>query len=92
MQPYIMCIRGQQTTTFFVQGDGWFLELPHRATLVAAFDLLFKTYQILHISYPVSLLHFFNFIESFIYEIDVNPLNTVSSLHINICNVEESTN
>lgn len=44
MQPYIMCIRGQQRTTFFVQGDGWFFDLPHRATSIAAFDLLFKLY------------------------------------------------
>ncbi|KYN13303.1 hypothetical protein ALC57_14504 [Trachymyrmex cornetzi] len=36
----------------------------------------------------------FNFIESFIYDINVNLSNTVSSLHINICNVdvEKSTN
>ncbi|XP_036138784.1 uncharacterized protein LOC118644388 isoform X3 [Monomorium pharaonis] len=89
VQPYIMCILGQEKNTFFVQGDGWFFMLPHRATPIAAFDLLFKLYQVLHVSYPLSLLNFYNFIESFIYLINVNPSNTVSSLHINICNVVE---
>lgn len=87
VQPYIMCVRGQQITTFFVQGDGWIFSLPHRATSVVAFDL-FKLYQVLYVSYPPSLLNFYNFIESFIYEINVNPSSTVSSLHINICNVK----
>ncbi|XP_071649997.1 uncharacterized protein [Temnothorax longispinosus] len=88
IQPYIMCIRGQQRATFFVQGDGWFLNLPHRATSIAAFDLLFKLYQVLHVSYPPSLLNFYNFIESFVYEINVQPSSIVSSLHINIYNAE----
>lgn len=83
-----MCIRGQERTTFFVQGDGWFFTLPSQVTPIAAFDLLFKLYQVLHVSYPPSLINFYNFIENFIYRINENPSNTASSLHINICNVE----
>lgn len=88
MQPYIMWIQGQQRTTFFVQSDGWFFVLQYLATRIVAFDLLFKLYQVLDVSYPPSLLNFYNFIESFLYEININPSSVVSSLHINICNME----
>ncbi|EZA48716.1 hypothetical protein X777_12874 [Ooceraea biroi] len=57
MQPYIMCIRDQQRNIFFVQGDGWFFRIPNQATSITAFDLLFKLYQVLHVSYPPSLLN-----------------------------------
>ena len=88
MQPYIMCIQGQEKTTFFIQGDGWFFTLPHRATPITAFDFLFKLYQMLDVLYPSSLLNFYNFLESFVYKMRVNPSSIVSSLHINICNME----
>ncbi|XP_070526384.1 uncharacterized protein [Cardiocondyla obscurior] len=91
VQPYIMCIQGQEKVSYFVQGDGFFFDFQKEGTLIAAFDFLFKLYQVLHISYPSSFLNFYNFIDSFIYKINSKPSNIASSLHINICNVGESS-
>lgn len=65
----------------------FFCKLRKGDSSVAAFDLLFKTFYILNIMYPPKLQNFYNFIENFIYEIDVNVSNSVTSLHINLINI-----
>ncbi|CAH0547748.1 unnamed protein product [Brassicogethes aeneus] len=86
VQPYLIVVSGQSTESTFIQGDGWFIDVNDSGNRVASFDLLFKFFYVLNIEYPESLRNFYNFIESYVYEMNVKPYNIVSSVHINISN------
>ena len=87
IQPYLMLVKGQEKTSCFIQGDGWFLA-PPLSSPVPAFDLLFKIYYVFNLQFPTSLINFFNFLANYVYGIDPIFTNSVSSLHININNFE----
>lgn len=91
VQPYIICVRGQKNETFFVQGDEWFLSGHDKNNPIVAFDLLFKSYYVLNLSYPTSLLNFYNFMECYIHNIVSQSQGIVSSVHINIANAKLKT-
>ena len=86
VQPYIICTKGQSSIhSFFVQGDGWFIK-PHNSNSVVAFDLLFKTFFVLNLSYPIGLQNFYNFIEVYVYDLGKKANGVAASLHVNLCN------
>ena len=88
IQPYIVCVKGQNNhNSFFIQGDGWFVK-PHNCNPVTAFDLLFKAYFVLNLCYPRELNNFYNFIEAYVYDLGKKSRGVVASLHINLSNLK----
>ena len=85
IQPNLMFVKGQEKTSCFIQGDGWFLT-PPLSSPVSAFDLLFQIYYFSNLQFPTSLINIFNFLANYVYGIDPIFTNSVSSLHINIKN------
>lgn len=83
VQPYLMTVSGQGCKSSFIEGDGWIINVNDDGNQVASFDLLFKLYYILNLEWPESLR---NFLESYVYDMDVKPFNIVSSVHTNIFN------
>ena len=84
IQPYILCVRGQnQTSWFLVEGDFWFLQAHNTEHLVNAFNLLFKTYFALNVCYPPGLQNFYNFIETYVYGWNTTARSVVTSFHVN---------
>lgn len=93
VQPYILCARGQnRIKSFFVQGDGWFLKAHNDNSSVTAFDLLFKIYFVLNVSYPIGLQNFYNFVEHYLYDLGTETRSVVTSLHINLTNFNRMDN
>ncbi|XP_067204588.1 uncharacterized protein [Linepithema humile] len=88
VQPFIVCVRGSRKNKYFVQGDGWLIEVPDKADPIVSFDLLFKLFYVLNVSYPVSLNNFFNFIDFYIFKIAKKTSSVVTSLHVNITNFQ----
>ncbi|XP_043481276.1 uncharacterized protein LOC122510577 isoform X2 [Leptopilina heterotoma] len=83
VQPYIICVKGQNRESYFLQGDGWIIKTFDETCAVSAFDLLFKLYFVLNVCYPSGLLNFYNFMEQFIYKMPGTKVrNVVRSLHI----------
>ncbi|XP_033212235.1 uncharacterized protein LOC117169836 [Belonocnema kinseyi] len=88
IQPYIVCVKGQNNrNSFFVQGDGWFVQ-PHNCNPFTAFDLLFKTYFALNLCYPGRLNNFYNFIETYVYSLGKKSRGVVTSLNVNLSNLK----
>ena len=88
IQPYIVCVKGQNNeNSFFVQRDGWFVK-PHNWNPVTDFDLLFKTYFALNLYYPGGLNNFYNFIEPYLYDLSKKSLGVVASQHVNLSNLK----
>ena len=81
-----MCVRGQKKDKYYIQGDRWFIEVPSKADPIVSFDLLFKLFYVLNLSYPISLNNFFNFIDFYIFKITNKPKSAVASMHVNIAN------
>ena len=70
-----------------MQGDGWLIK-PRYDNPVAAFDLLFKVYFALKVCYPTGLHNFYNFIESYVYDLGTKARSVVTSLHVNLSNLK----
>ena len=88
IHPYIVCVTEQNNkNSFFVQGDGWFGK-PHNCNLLTASDLLFKTYFVLNLCYPEGLNNFYNYIETYVYDLRTTSRGVVTSLHVNLSNVK----
>ncbi|XP_039310145.1 uncharacterized protein LOC105202987 [Solenopsis invicta] len=86
VQPFIVCVRGQKKDKYFIQGDRWFIEVLNKADPIVSFDLLFKLFYVLNLSYPMSLNNFFNFIDFYIFKTTNKPNSVVASMHVNIAN------
>ncbi|CAG5075159.1 Protein of unknown function [Cotesia congregata] len=86
VQPYLMVVSGQSCKSSFIEGDGWIINVNEEGNQVASFDLLFKFYYVMNLEWPESLRNFYNFLESYVYDLDVKPYNIVSSVHTNIFN------
>ncbi|XP_033208048.1 uncharacterized protein LOC117167319 [Belonocnema kinseyi] len=86
--PYIVCTQEENgRNSYFVQGDGWLIK-PRNNNPVTAFDLLFKVYFALKICYPAGLQIFYNFIESYVYDLGTKARGVVTSLHVNLSNLK----
>ena len=88
VQPYIICVTNGQTHTYFIQGDGWILHRHDKTTIISSFDLLFKLFYTLNLSYSAPLMYFFNFFEVFIYKTSDRAGSMITSMHINISNLD----
>ena len=66
VQPYMLYL--QVAGTFCIVVDCEIICLPPTAGIADAFDVLFKTYFVMNVSYPLSLCFFYNFMETEIYE------------------------
>lgn len=86
IQPFIVCIRGSKKDKYFVQGDGWLIEVPDKADPIVSFDLLFKLFYVLNLCYPASLNNVFNFIDFYVFKITKKTKSVIASMHINISN------
>ena len=81
-----MCVRGQKQDKYYIQGDKWLIEVPTKAEPIVSFDILFKLFYVLNLSYPASLNNFFNFIDFYIFKTTQKSKSAVASMHINIVN------
>lgn len=50
------------------------------------FDLLYKLFHVLNLSYPVELASFFNYIDYRVYKTTTKEQSKVTSVHISIMN------
>lgn len=83
IQPYLISVKGQDTDTFFVEGDNWFINMNQKSTPIAAFNLLYKLFYVLNVKYSENLQNFYNFIDCYIFAMEgVQPRSSVSSLHV----------
>ncbi|KAH0540384.1 hypothetical protein KQX54_016725 [Cotesia glomerata] len=88
VQPYLVTVASQSSSAItFINGDGWFLNVPDNGNSAISFDLLYKIFYVFNLDYPDSLRNFYNFMDFYIYDMDVKPFNIVSSVHVNITNV-----
>ncbi|XP_074100641.1 uncharacterized protein LOC141528473 [Cotesia typhae] len=83
IQPYLILVKGQDTETFFIEGDNWLMNVKQNSTPIAAFNLLYKLFYVLNLKYPDNLQNFYNFIDCYIFAMkDVQPRSSVSALHV----------
>lgn len=87
VQPYILCVRGQDADSYFVQGDGIIISIPDRIEPIVAFDLLYKCFYVLNVAFPDNLINFYNFFDCYLYKISKNAPSVVTSIHINVLNI-----
>ncbi|XP_066581724.1 LOW QUALITY PROTEIN: uncharacterized protein [Prorops nasuta] len=89
VQPYLLCVSGE-VKNYFVIADNVILSRKKQSDAVSSFDLLFKLYYILNIEYPVLLQNFYNFIDTYVFEISMlkkKIASTVTSTFVNISNI-----
>ncbi|KAJ8676900.1 hypothetical protein QAD02_012687 [Eretmocerus hayati] len=85
LQPYLIRA-GSRKPTYFVNADGLLFKKGRRADIVTAFDLLFKSYQVLDVAYPPELENFYNFVSCHIYGIEQQETDSVASLFTSLHN------
>lgn len=85
VQPYMIGLEGPEMF-YFVQADEQIISRRQKASFLAAFDLLFKIYFVLDVEYPIGVKNFFQFIETYLYEVCETPSNMVVSLHTAVNN------
>ncbi|XP_057323486.1 uncharacterized protein LOC130670103 isoform X5 [Microplitis mediator] len=87
VQPYLVAVSGQSRDCTFINGDGWFISVKDKGNRVISFDVLYKIFYVLNVEYPHSLRNFYNFMDFYVYGMDVHPYSVVSSVHVNIINI-----
>ncbi|KAH0546737.1 hypothetical protein KQX54_014476 [Cotesia glomerata] len=75
VQPYLITQSGQSVDKTFVQGDGWFINVHPESQPITTFDLLYKMYYVLNVEYPETLKNFYNFIDYFIFHMNVKLIS-----------------
>ncbi|KAJ8669528.1 hypothetical protein QAD02_000787 [Eretmocerus hayati] len=85
LQPYLIRA-GSRKPTYFVDADGLLFKKGGRVDIVLAFDLLFKSYQVLDVAYPSELENFYIFVSCHIYGIAQQETDSVASLFTSLHN------
>ncbi|XP_051162424.1 uncharacterized protein LOC127282298 [Leptopilina boulardi] len=93
VQPYMILVKGQCKDRFFLQKDGWYIEMNAKVGPLVVLDLLFKLHYAFNVCYADSLLLFYNFMNVFLYKTSTAARNSVSSLNISLksLNLDSST-
>ncbi|KAG1940184.1 hypothetical protein F2P79_016901 [Pimephales promelas] len=75
-QPYILAVGRTQKTidTFYIAIDKQLIPCQATSSL-GAFDELFKSHYVFNLSYDESLVHFYTFLQTTVYNIDVTTTN-----------------
>ena len=63
-------MRGSEA--FVVTVDSESISLPLNATIIDAFDILFKVFFVMNVEFPKSLKFFYDFLETQVYETSTN--------------------
>ncbi|XP_074112555.1 uncharacterized protein LOC141536144 [Cotesia typhae] len=71
VQPYLVTVASQSSSaSTFINGDGWFLNVPDNGNSAISFDLLYKIFYVFNLDYPDSLRNFYNFMDFYIYDME----------------------
>jgi len=90
VQPYLIYIK--ESKQFLVAEDRETLCLSPSATIIDAFDILFKVHYVMNVDYPKSLVFFYDFMDTQVYETAAKvPYPSVVSFVNAIENFEESS-
>jgi hypothetical protein len=85
LPPYIIAVGPKKSAVqqYLIGVDGYVIPLHQNATILDAFDLLFKIYHIFNIKYGGDLKDFFNYVQHYLYGIK-NVSNTAMVLNVEL--------
>ncbi|KAJ8671090.1 hypothetical protein QAD02_002349 [Eretmocerus hayati] len=74
---------------FFVVAENAIFSRKDTTNVISAFDLLFKVFHVFNLDYPPQILFSYHFIESFIYKGKQYTDGIITSLYVNLRNIEK---